>query len=142
VRRVKYTDLNGDIKEIKVFSDPTQTLLTNVVDTIRPEAPLAEVINQVETGDIISQVNIKWNKTCYNGTYVLSFLNTSNAWQKIVEITTNDPSQLIYSWNCNLNKFDDSGKQVFYKIKVDVTNTSGLINRSDHTVSFNLPPSI
>ena len=136
VRRIQYTDLYGQSKEIKVFSDPTKTLLANVVDTVRPQGALPEVINVVSTGDTISQVDIRWNKTCYNGKYVLSFLNAANAWQKLYEVTSNDVLQLQYSWSANLNKFDERGNAIYYKIKVEVTNTSGLESRADNIVSF------
>jgi hypothetical protein len=136
VRKVKYTDLEDHPKEIKVFSDPTSTLLTNMIDTIRPDGPVAEVTNIAVTADIIGQVSIRWNKTCYNGKYVLSFLNETGAWQKIYEIKTNDASLLVYDWDCDLKSTDGGGNPVFYKLKVDVENTSGLVNRTNNVVSF------
>jgi hypothetical protein len=135
VRQINYVDADNTPKNIAVFSEPTKTLLTNVVDAQRPESPTLTVQSQVIVDGVIQQIAFSWNKKCYNGKYRLYFMN-DNVWKKIYEIRTNDELQLNFSYDCNLESENSFGEKLYYKFKVDVENTSGLINQTSNIFSF------
>lgn len=136
VRQINYIDVDNSPKNIAVFSEPTKTLLTNVVDLQRPESPTVAAQSQIVVDGIIQQIVFSWNKNCYNGSYRLYFMNNNNVWVKIYEIQTNDESKLNFEYNCNLETENSSGETLYYKFKVDVENTSGIVNQNSNIFCF------
>jgi hypothetical protein len=130
VRKINYVDIDNTPKSIDVFSEPTKTLLTNVIDSQNPKAPILTAEDHVVVGEIVTQIGFSWNKTCFNGKYRLYFMNSNNVWEKIHEIRTNDESQLNFVYDCSLESENN------YHFKVDVENTSGLINQSSRIFNF------
>lgn len=130
VRKINYVDVDNTLRSIDVFSEPTKTLLTNVIDSQNPDAPVLTAENHVVVADIITQIEFSWSKTCFDGKYRLYFMNSNNAWENIHEIRTNDESQLTFVYDCSLEPGNN------YHFKVDVENTSGLINQSSRIFNF------
>ncbi len=135
VRKIDYLDIDNSPKTIDVFSEPTKTLLTNIIDSQNPEAPTLTVQNQVIVDDLIKQIELSWNKKCFNGKYQLYFMNKNGVWEKIHEVQTNNESELNFVYDCNLELGSN------YQFKVDVENTSGLVNQTSRifNFSFNIP---
>ena len=137
VREIDYLDHNNSPETMRVFSEATNTLLANVIDLTRPLAPTPEAAGHTATADEIQQIVFTWNKTCYNGKYRLCFLE-GTAWQKLSEIQTNDETQLTFTYDCKLPVEDDAGNKLYYKFKVDVENSAGMVNQDSKIIGFSV----
>jgi len=132
VRLVNFIDTGSIARTIEVLSDPTDVQLTNIIEVLPPVTPIVQAVPDAAVGGIIPKVELRWNKTCYNGKYSLFFLNASNAWEKIFAIQSNDAIDLHFSFVCDLPAKDNNANLILYKFKVNVQNSSGMINNKSN----------
>lgn len=126
-------------------SQPSEMILSNVIDVINPEAPELEYsnlgISAGPNGEInaLLNVSISWLQSVYNGTYYLYKMNSKENWELLTKIKTND-SQTTFPVNGDftnypqmetLLKIDDDGNTIYHRFKVSVENASGLFNLED-----------
>jgi hypothetical protein len=138
VRTITYQDVNNNTKTIDVYAEPTKTFVTNIIDTSNPKAPTLEVTQQTVTAGVIEQITFRWNKTCRAGKYTLQMLTTTGAWKKLHTVTTNNGADLVFIFIGNLKAQNEAGEPIHYQFKVDVENTSGLINREAKVFTFSV----
>lgn len=112
-----------------VPSEPSKLLVSNVVDVINPPAPqLSYDYNVVEDPiRVYTSVKLSWTKTVHNGVYYIYKMTNSGNWSKVGELTSNDES-LSFDYPENLIKVDSDGNEIYHRFRVDVQNSSGLLN--------------
>lgn len=122
-----------------VPSLPSNTALTNIVDNLNPPAPQLVVTSDPPTGSPIELPNVllTWNKTVHNGTYYVFKLNSTGNWVKIYSV---DPSVHLNAASMSiplagttvgassLFKQDADLVTIYHRFRVDVENSSGLLN--------------
>jgi hypothetical protein len=110
-----------------VPSQPSKVVMASIIDVVNPEAPslIAEV--GLDAGTSFEEVKLSWNRTAYNGTYYLFKMTETGNWFKIHEISSNEDT-IEYLIPESLPKLDDEGRRIYHRFKVDVENSSGLLN--------------
>ncbi len=129
-RIVGLREIVNERNEIEYIpSQPSKLLISNIVDVVNPPAPFLsysrnEIVNPVRT---FTDVQLTWAKTVHNGTYYVYQMTTSGNWTKIADVKTND-DVVNYTLPNDLVKVDEDGDEVYYRFRVDVVNSSGLLN--------------
>lgn len=149
LREVEYEQKVSGQNELQVvteyaFSKPSKLVLTSVVDTVNPIAPTVSVIcnEDITTNpEELTNVRLTWDATAYNATYYVYKMNSSGNWVKIHEIKTNDlhiSTELVDTTleTSTLSKRDseDETMTIYHRFKVDVINSSGLLNLEENPV--------
>ena len=132
-----------------VPSQPSNLVMANVVDVVNPAAPKIRSINGTTTATELQNVILKWEPTCYNGTYSLQKQNASGNWVEIYKIKTNDSSiQYPPLDSSNLPDFtnfpetvvllrqDEDGNNIYHRFRVKVENSSGLLNLTEKELTL------
>ncbi|HET9638388.1 MAG TPA: hypothetical protein VFP12_04200 [Allosphingosinicella sp.] len=138
VREVDYEDAAGIAHTASAESEPTATLLANLVDVVNPPAPVpavAIVSTDSSTGDKL--IELSWTKTTHNGTYYVCQLSASGNWFRLAALKTNS-AQPSFALPTALPSADEDGDPIYYRFKVDVENSSGLLNLLDAPITVNL----
>jgi hypothetical protein len=119
------------------ISEPTQTLLANLIDIVNPIAPVPtlHLLSTAGTGDKL--IRMSWSQTVHNGTYYVSRLDPSGNWVRLTVLKTNDAS-VTFDLPDALPADDEDGNKIYYRFKVDVENSSGLLNRVDSPITASL----
>lgn len=116
-----------------VPSLPSKSVMATIIDVVNPLAPSLTAEVGIDTGAEFQEVKITWNRTAYNGTYQLFKMTATGNWKKIYE-TRSNKEPLEYLIPDNLSKLDDEGNRIYHRFKVDVLNSSGLLNLEENTV--------
>jgi hypothetical protein len=127
VRDVAYQDVNGVAKIASAISEPTKLLLANLIDVVNPTAPVPklQLLSTTSTGDKLLRLN--WDKTVHNGIYYVSRLAPSGNWVRLGTVKANDAS-VTFDLPDALPVNDDEKNRIYYRFKIDVANSSGLLN--------------
>jgi hypothetical protein len=136
VKEINYVNAAGvNVTEL-VPSEPSKTLLTNLVDTINPIPPvLSHSFVSADQNQIVG-LTLSWTKTSYKGSYTLLKMTAAGSWSKLFEISTNNISELTYTLPEALQKLDDDGNQIYHRFKVSVQSTSGLLNLTENRITI------
>ncbi|HUC82982.1 MAG TPA: hypothetical protein VMR70_18885, partial [Flavisolibacter sp.] len=123
-------------------SQPSEILLTNVIDSLNPEAPeIVPTIGGTVTNSngrvtALTNVSLSWPQSVYNGTYHLYKMNSKGNWERLWSKKTND-GQISFPENgdfaawpqtANLQTLDGEGNPIYHRFKVSVENANGLFN--------------
>lgn len=137
IRDVTYEDSNGAPQSAAAISEPTQTLLANLIDIVNPAAPVPtlHLVSITSAGEKFLRMN--WSKTVHNGTYYVSRLAPSGNWIRLASIKKND-ALVTYDLLNPLPVDDEDGNMIYYRFKIDVENSSGLLNLVDVPVTVSL----
>ncbi|MFN8395582.1 MAG: hypothetical protein U0176_13160 [Bacteroidia bacterium] len=130
-------------------SQPSNLVLSSMIDTVNPPAPSIthSVANTLSNPARLQDVTLTWNMTAWNAKYYLYKMNSKGNWNKIYEIQSNDPMDLIYppqgffgnpnyhetAW---LVKEDDDGNPLYHRFKVVAENASGLLTLRDEELTI------
>lgn len=149
LREIQYEQKVAGQNDLQVvteyaYSKPSKLVLTSMVDTINPIAPTVTIqcLEDISTNPVsISQVKLNWDATAYNATYYVYKMNSSGNWVKIHEIKTNDLHISVHLEDTSiatntLSKRDseDDTITIYHRFKVDVINSSGLLNLEENPV--------
>lgn len=128
---------------------PSEVAKTLVVDTINPQAPKLYSINGFSTLTDLQNVLLKWDSTCYNGTYYLQKLNASGNWVEIYKTKQtsgtlyyppldglNNPDFTNFPETAFLERMDENGNPMYHRFRVQVENSSGLFNLSEYEITL------
>jgi hypothetical protein len=55
-------------------------------------------------------------------------MNSVGNWNKLTEISSNDETELNYTFSDPVPKTDEDGDTIYHRFKVTVENSSGLLN--------------
>jgi len=136
VREVHYEDAAQVAKVAHVLSEPTRTLLANVVDVVNPMPPLPTV-TATSAGPDNKLVHLTWAPTVHNGTYYVCRLDPSGNWARVGVVQTNTPTA-TFDLPDPFPIYDEDGGPIYYRFKVDVLGPSGLLNLIDRPVTVRL----
>jgi hypothetical protein len=127
IRDVAYEDVGGAAKIASAISEPTKTLLANLIDVVNPTAPVPtlQLLSTTLAGDKF--LRMSWGKTVHNGTYYASRLAPSGNWVRVGTVKTNN-ALVALDLPDALPVNDDEGNKIYYRFKTDVENSSGLLN--------------
>jgi hypothetical protein len=123
-------------------SIPSEKIENRLIDENNPTAPIITVTSVVTpSATTMDNVTLKWSKTVHNGTYYVFMLSNSGTWQKIHEISSNDETFELSLASTglgsgSLDKTDEDGDIIYYRFKIDVENSSGLMNLNEEIVTF------
>ena len=140
LRGITY-DKNGVVTKEFAPSKPSKLILTGVVDVVNPIAPdftIAYTGTINENTSEITNVKLTWEAITYNATYYVYKMNSSGNWVKIHEFKSNDlnievPLSETSLASGTLAKKDEEDNTIYHRFKVDVLNSSGLLNLEENT---------
>ena len=148
-RIVANREIKNEENETELIpSKPSNVVLTNLVDNVNPPAPIIVSENGLTTAQELQEVILKWKPTCYNGTYRLQKMNDSGNWQQVYEIKSNDtfiqyppidiptgnPDFINFPVTNVLERFDEDDNPIYHRFRVQVENSSGLLNLNDEPI--------
>lgn len=114
-----------------VPSQPSKVVMASIIDVLNPAAPALSAQVGSDSGTAFQEVKLTWNRTTYNGRYYLFKMTETGNWFKIFETATNNAS-VEYAVPGTLPKLDDEGRRIYHRFKVDVENSSGLLNLEEN----------
>lgn len=120
-----------------VPSKPTEPMLVGLVDIINPEPPALSFTSDpptVTTPVTLHNCVLSWPTTCHNGTYHLYKQSSAGTWTKIHSVTSNAatitvPLATTDLASGSLAKQDADLVTIYHRFRVQVVNSSGLLNR-------------
>jgi hypothetical protein len=125
-------------------SQPTDKVVVSIIDNLNP--PPAEISANYTAVTLpnpqLNTVVFNWNATCYNGTYHLYKMTASGNWEKIHTATpgTSAPVSVALSATTfglpNLPKTDSDGNTIYHRFRVQVVNSSGLVNITERELTL------
>ncbi len=115
-----------------VPSFPSEVVEVRLPDNINPDAPNLS-INGVSGATTIDNVELSWNKTAISGTYYVYKMTEAGTWEKIYEVESNNSTFNVPLANTSvgsnqLPRVDNAGNTLYHHFKIDVENSSGLMN--------------
>jgi hypothetical protein len=140
LRKVMYADSSGNAVTDYVPSQPSKTVLANIVDNVNPIAPLpvfssdTAIPATTATPATLPNGKLSWNKVTHNATYYVYQMSVNGNWNLLETIESNDTS-IEYSFSEPLVKTDSDGNAIYYRFKVDVENSSGLFNLEENAIT-------
>ncbi|MCO5259723.1 MAG: hypothetical protein M9916_06230 [Crocinitomicaceae bacterium] len=130
-------------------SKPSNVVLTNIVDSINPPAPVLRSINGNTTSSELEDVILQWKPTCYNGTYSLEKMNDSGNWDVIYTVKSNEsilqyppldendqPDFTNFPQTALLPRYDEDENPIYHRFRVEVENSSGLFNLDEYELTL------
>jgi hypothetical protein len=119
-----------------VPSNPSNLVLASIVDNVNPSPPKISFSSDPPTTAApvtLNNVILTWATTCYNGTYFLSKMDRSGNWVKVYQVKSNAPTLSVSLINTDIAngsvvKQDSSGNTIYERFRVQVLNSSGLLN--------------
>jgi hypothetical protein len=130
-------------------SQPSEISKAGIVDVVNPSAPKLRSENGITTATELQNVLLKWNATCYNGTYRLQKLNASGNWVEFYSVKVTDtpmqyppldfggfPDFTNYPETQILQRVDADGNAIYHRFRVQVENSSGLFNLSEFELTL------
>jgi hypothetical protein len=144
VRRIK----NELSEDEDILSLPSNIALTNIVDQVVPDPPKLMSENGLTTSTELQNVILKWKPTAYNATFRLQKQNTSGNWEEIYRVKVKDtemqypplvdnvPDFVNYPETVVLDRLDSNGNPVFHRYRVQVENSSGLVNLTEFELTL------
>ncbi|MDD6356612.1 MAG: hypothetical protein PUG15_00740 [Bacteroidales bacterium] len=135
--RTKMIDADNGIYETETTPSCASSLvLANIIDVNNPLSPeLSYTASDESTEDLLENVVISWEPTAYNGTYRLFQMNDSGNWTELY-CEKNEYSSMQYALPYNLPKTDEDGGSVFYRFKVTVESSSGLLSVEENILTI------
>lgn len=118
------TIINEEEEEEEVLSLGTDVIAITLPDYLNPEAP--ELTYHKEEN------KLTWAATANKANYYVYKQNNRGNWEKVYSvIKPTSPDQLEYFLPYSLQTVDEDGDKLYYRFKVQVQNTSGLLNLND-----------
>jgi hypothetical protein len=147
-RLVAYREIVNEQGNVEYIPSKASDLaFTNIVDNLSPVQPTLVVTHDPEAGIPLELPNVafSWDKTAHNATYYLYKQNSSGTWVKIHEVgpsvhlnaaTMNALLSETSLAVANLSREDDDENTIYHRFRIDVKNSSGLLNvvKSEITV--------
>jgi hypothetical protein len=122
-------------------SQPSKVLLTTIIDSTNPPAPEITWSSNGLSGSpqVLTNVELSWPPTAYNGTYYLDTMTAVGSWRAIHTIKTNQSvtvnlAATALGTNVLPKEDDDDGRELYSRFRVRVENSSGLFNLADNVL--------
>jgi hypothetical protein len=101
----------------------SEVIAVRLIDTFNPEAP--DLTYHADTN------RLSWPPTANKSSYYLFSQNARGNWQRIYTVTPPDTGEMTYALPAPLPPEDADGNRVYYRFKVRVQNSAGLLNLVD-----------
>lgn len=140
-RKVEYADKNNNLVSEHAPSKPSKMIVSMVAETANPPAPVLEYTSDSESGGVLPNVVLSWDKTCYNGKYYLYKMNSQGNWVKIHNIQSNDETIILDLANTDLGTNDldivnSDGNFLYHHFKVVAENTAGMLSTEENMLTI------
>ncbi|MBK7129057.1 MAG: hypothetical protein IPM74_03630 [Crocinitomicaceae bacterium] len=143
-RLVALREIKNEFNQVELVpSLPSNLVMASIVDVVNPEAPVISFTSDPPTAAPITLNNValSWPTTCYNGTYYLYKMTSSGNWTKIYQIKSNDPIISVNLVDTDLAdgsilKQDDDLNTIYARFRVQVENSSGLLNLTQNELTI------
>lgn len=122
--------INNERDELEdITGQGSDVIIINLIDTINPDAP---EITYTE-----SENKLSWLATTNKGTYYLYTQNSRGNWQMIYQVKpTSAIDTMSYVFPAPLVLTDEDGNRIYYRYKVNVQNSSGLLNLVENELTI------
>ncbi|MGL5889256.1 MAG: hypothetical protein ACRC3B_05190, partial [Bacteroidia bacterium] len=125
-------------------SQPTDKVVVSIIDNINPSAAeiSANYTAVTSPNPQLNNVVFNWNATCYNGTYHLYKMTISGNWEKIHTVTPGAAAPVSIALSAttyaspDLPKTDSDGNTIYHRFRVQVVNSSGLVNTTEREITL------
>jgi len=140
LRKVNFTDNMGQPAVDFVPSEPSRTVLANIVDNVNPIAPLPVfssdpiTVSTLNNPATLSNGKLSWNKVTHNATYYIYQMSENGNWNLLGTLKSNT-ILIEFPLDKTLVKTDLDGNTIYYRFKVDVENSSGLFNLIENAIT-------
>ncbi|MCL2329365.1 MAG: hypothetical protein FWC39_12745 [Bacteroidetes bacterium] len=133
IKTVLIDENTGEYETEDVPSYPSPLILTNIVDVTNPPAPVLTCTANENNG-ILENVVLTWDTVTHNGIYRLYQMNDSGNWVELYQENPQNVSQ--YEFVGNLPKTDENGDTIYYRFKVVVENSAGLLSLEENVLQI------
>jgi len=136
-RKIKYADNDGTIVTDYVPSQPSKTVLANIIDNETPIAPELSFSNDstISTSELLIGCKLTWNKVTHNAKYYVYKMSSNGNWMLLSSFKNN--SNLIeYKILDSISKIDEDGNEIFCRFKVDIESSSGKFNVTENAITI------
>ncbi len=136
--------LEDGTTEEHIPSKPSNIKITSLVDPINPPAPDIALSIGNATKNALEDVVLTWPQVAYNATYTLQMADENGNWTDIYQIKSNEsinqypplvsgsPDFTNFPETQLLERKDVDGNVVVHRFRVQVENSSGLLNLEDN----------
>ena len=122
------TIINEKEEEEEVLSLGTDVIAINLPDYLNPEAP--------ELAYHETQNKLTWTATANKANYYVYKQNKRGNWEKVYTVdASNSSAPMEYVLPAPLLPVDEDGDKLYYRFKVQVQNTSGLLNLTEKEIT-------
>jgi hypothetical protein len=141
-REIKYNDRDQVLVEELQPSEPSKMTVTNIVENYNPESPVLTYFSDpITPAKELNTVTFRWEKTVYNGKYLIHKQNSAGVWVKIHEVQTNDDIITVTLLSTDLADDtliveDVDGNTVYHAFKVVAENFAGMISPEENILSI------
>jgi hypothetical protein len=123
------TIINEKEEEEEVLSLGTDVITITLPDYLNPESP---ELTYHEEGN-----KLTWPATATKANYYVYQQNNRGNWEKVYTVDApNSSAQMEYVLPAPLLLVDEDGDKLYYRFKVQVQNTSGLLNLTDKELTI------
>ena len=135
-RDVEYYDsTESNLISKKVPSISSSPILSNLIDQETPSPPKLNVTYD-RSANALQNIHLTWDKVVHNASYKLLQLNEHGNWLEVTDIKSNDPADLNFILPSDLPGEDEFGDKIYHRFKIEVTNSSLMINKRDRIVTI------
>ncbi len=124
-------------------SKPSNVVMASLIDNANPAAPRLSYSSDTPIGSPLTLHNVilKWEPTCYQGTYYLYKRSKGGHWAKIAAQQGNAPLFYQELVNSSLNadsltKEDVDGNRVYHQFRVVAMNSAGLLSLEESVLTI------
>ncbi|MCD0470489.1 hypothetical protein [Flavobacterium sp. JAS] len=137
------TELNPIVNIDYTPSQPSKITATVIADNVSPESPVLQAtgVPTGTNGSVLKPVVFNWEKTVYNGKYLLYKMNNQGNWEKIHEIVSNESIVILplanvpsYTDELVIKTVDD--KRIYHHFKVLSVNSSGMFSSEEKILTL------
>lgn len=145
-KEIEYADPESTVENPAIDytpSQPSKITATVIADTISPGSPVlaASGIPTGTNGSVLKPVVFSWDKTVYNGKYLLYKMNNQGNWEKIHEIVSNAdnivlPLDDVPLYTDELIIKTEDNERIYHHFKVIAVNSSGMYSSEEKILTL------
>jgi hypothetical protein len=144
-RAVEYHDSNGILVSDVAPSEPSEIVLTNIVENYNPDPPKLEYYaTPINGSGELEQVTLAWYKKVHNGKYHLYQRNAEGNWIEIAMVQDNSARIVVALDSTTLGSGtlrvqDGNGNPIYHHFKLVSENFVGMISRAEEILTIHQP---
>ena len=137
-REVEYVPYgSSEVSTEYVASEASKIVMTTMVDTVTPAAPLLDYSPKTPVNNELRNVTLTWLKTAYNAKYRVYKMTVQGNWEELPEDGVQTADNTEFSYNAGtLAKVNEDGNTIYHHFKVTAENTSGLLSTEENILTI------